>query len=232
MRLKNIKEVRNFTFTNEKITRANILTGETNQRQINGYASVFNEPSKLIAEIDDDGTMQMFYEVLKPNAFDDVLRSENLDVIYCIDHDPARLIARSKANTLQLTVDNYGLKFNALLPNTSVAGDLYENIRAKNYTENSFCFTVDPEDEVWEEVDGELYRYINKVSGLYDVSSVVNPAYNGTSLSLRGKNELKKRSEIEQSVEKTEEKQEEKPVEQVKNSLDNLELEIFLAKNN
>src|SRR6267154_308964 len=184
MRIKSIKEVRNFTINNDKITRAISLTGTTNQRAINGYAAVFNEPSKQLCEYDvNSGSLVTFYEVLMPTAFDNVLRSESLDVIYCIDHDPSRLIARSKANTLQLSVDSYGLNFNALLPNTSTATDLYENIRAKNYQENSFCFTVAESGETWQEVDGELYRYINNIGGLYDVASVVNPAYNGTSLS-------------------------------------------------
>jgi hypothetical protein len=219
MKLKSIKEVRNFKISNEKI-RASTGTssGDTKQRAITGYACVFNQPSKLIAEIDDDsGTLITFYEVIMPNAFDDVLRADNLDVIYCIDHKQSKLIARTKANSLKLAVDKYGLAFEANVPDTSIANDLYENIRVGNYQENSFCFTVAEPDESWEEKEDGLYRYINKVSGLYDVSSVVNPAYNNTSLSLRGKIELKTRYKKLKEV--------------IKVDLDIYDIEIFLAKN-
>src|SRR5579859_6901029 len=192
MKLKSLKEFRVYQLPKEKITRAT-ASGSTDQSII-GYAAIFNQPSKLIAEVD-DGQIITFYEIIDPNAFDEVLADPNLDVTYNIDHDNSKLIGRTNSN-LKLSVDSYGLRFECNpIPDTTVARDLYTNIQLGLYFENSFCFTVAEQDEVWEERDGDMYRTINKVSGLYDTATVVNGAYANTTLSLRGKTELKKRSE-------------------------------------
>ncbi|MBS1949854.1 MAG: hypothetical protein OJF59_002515 [Cytophagales bacterium] len=241
MRLKHIKESRNFKITdpkyamrtwdggNEPNNESLPASGETavgssglneNGRQIIAYASVFNQKSKLLADVDGTGEFVLFYEVISPNAFDEILRLPDLDVIYCIDHNPERLISRTKAGNLQLSTDEYGLKFVSTVPNTSEANDLYENIKVGNLQENSFCFLVSPENESWSDPDenGVMTRTILKVDDLLDVSTVVNPAYNNTSISLRCKLALieSRRTAL---------------VKQVEQMNDLIESEIFLLKN-
>ncbi len=204
MRIKAIKEQRNVTIVGERQTRATANTGSTsNERFIEGYAATFNNPSKLIIEFD-GGEMREFYEQLDPHSFDEVLASPDLDCTYNVDHNNHKLIARTKSGTLTLTVDEFGLKFKARIGNTSAQNDLYENIRLGNYSENSFCFSIMEADEVYtDQPDGSVLRTILKVNGLYDVSSVINPAYNGTSLSLRGMAVLKTRDEVNAPVAET-----------------------------
>ena len=175
------KEKRFIKLNDENLcTRA--LQDEEGNKIIEGYASVFNHRSKLIFE-----NGKIFNEVISRSAFDDVLQNENLDVLLTFQHDTNRPMARlnpSKGiNSLQLSVDEKGLKYRAVLPNTSLANDTYELIRSGVLFENSFIFTVKREDETWaKDEQGNNIRTINKVSGLYDVSVVVEGAYSNTDL--------------------------------------------------
>ena len=53
---------------------------------------------------------------------------------------------------------------------------MVELLKDGTVSQSSFAFTV--EDDSWESRDGVNVRTINKVSRLYDVSSVTYPAYN------------------------------------------------------
>jgi hypothetical protein len=65
------------------------------------------------------------------------------------------------------------------MPNTSTARDLMELLKNGTISQSSFAFTV--EEDSWEVKDGMNIRTIDKVSQLYDVSSVTYPAYNQAS---------------------------------------------------
>ena len=71
---------------------------------LEGYAALFDEETDLGA----------FREVIARGAFDDVLED---DVRLLIDHEPPPL-ARTKNGTLQLSVDDKGLKYRAELVDT------------------------------------------------------------------------------------------------------------------
>src|SRR5690606_16750974 len=115
---------------------------------------------------------------------DEVLESDTLDVIltyqHNIDEPLARLNVAKGVQTLILEVDEYGLKFRAILNNTTVANDTFERVKNGECFECSFIFTVSSEGEKWVIEEGENIRYINKVSGLYDVAVVVDGAYSNT----------------------------------------------------
>jgi HK97 family phage prohead protease len=144
----------------------------TPSRTIVFYASVFNTRSNMLSDWGGDG----FREVIDPAAFNEVLEQ---DTTANVDHDDARIIARSTAGNLRLSVDNIGLRCEADVPNTSAGNDLLENIRVGNIRQSSFCFQLAPEGDSWtySEKDGYM-RTIKKISRLWDVSMVVWPAYN------------------------------------------------------
>src|SRR5436190_21274600 len=106
MKLKSIKEKRIFTPSKELNTRTEqISSGDTSQRYIIGMAALYNSPSKLIGEwheVNGEYNYQEFYEIIEPGAFDEVLRSSDLNVIHNIDHERGKLISRTKAGTLTL----------------------------------------------------------------------------------------------------------------------------------
>lgn len=158
------------------------LRGEGESRHIEGYGSVFNERS-----LDLGG----FVEMIAPGAFDGVI--DRSDVKAYLDHNPQRgILARSKngEGSLHLEIDERGLKYSFDAPHTALGDEVVEGLKRGDYTQSSFAFTV--QDQTWtKEEDGTYLRTITKIGGLYDVSIVGNPAYEGTSVALRSLDEFK-----------------------------------------
>ena len=158
-------------------------TDEENGRQqdkvISGYAILFNEPSQPMPV--DDTT---FTETISPQALQGVDFSK-LVMIY--NHDYANILASVKAGTLTVNVDEKGLAFKATLPDTTVANDVYENIKAGNLDSMSFGFNVLADE--WQQADdGSYTRQIEKINNLYELSVVTLPAYDGTELTVDTRN--------------------------------------------
>ena len=181
------------------------LRDEPESRHIEGYGSVFNERS-----LDLGG----FVEMIAPGAFDGVI--ERSDVKCYLDHNPEKgILARSRngKGSLSLVVDEKGLKYSFDAPKTNLGDEVVEGIKRGDYSQSSFAFTVD--DEIWtKEEDGSYLRTITKIGGLYDVSIVANPAYEGTSVALRSLDAFKAQEEIPAEVKEEEPKTEEPKVEE------------------
>ena len=181
------------------------LRDEPESRHIEGYGSVFNERS-----LDLGG----FVEMIAPGAFDGVI--ERSDVKCYLDHNPEKgILARSRngKGSLSLVVDEKGLQYSFDAPHTNLGDEVVEGLKRGDYSQSSFAFTVD--DEVWtKEADGTYLRTITKIGGLYDVSIVANPAYEGTSVALRSHDAFKAQEEIPVEVREEEPKVEETPVEE------------------
>ena len=181
------------------------LRDEPESRHIEGYGSVFNERS-----LDLGG----FVEMIAPGAFDGVI--ERSDVKCYLDHNPGKgILARSRngKGSLSLVVDEKGLKYSFDAPKTNLGDEVVEGLKRGDYSQSSFAFTVD--DEVWtKEADGSYLRTITKIGGLYDVSIVANPAYEGTSVALRSLDAFKAQEEIPAEVREEEPKTEEPKVEE------------------
>lgn len=172
-------------------------------RHIEGYAVVFNSES-----VDLGG----FREVILPTAITQGL-IERSDIFMVFQHDMDKVLARSRngQGSLQLTLDDHGLRFAFDAPNTDLGNEVLEYLRRADVSECSFAFALDPNDneaDVWEKrEDGSILRTINRIAGLYDCAIVWNAAYPQTSVSARS---LEKIEEL-RADEKPED--EEKPVE-------------------
>ena len=190
---------------NLEIRSFNIELREPESRHIEGYGSVFNERS-----LDLGG----FVEMIAPGAFDGVI--ERSDVKCYLDHNPGKgILARSRngKGSLSLVVDEKGLQYSFDAPHTNLGDEVVEGLKRGDYSQSSFAFTVD--DEVWtKEADGTYLRTITKIGGLYDVSIVANPAYEGTSVALRSLDAFKAQEEIPVEVREEEPKTEEPKVEE------------------
>lgn len=184
-------------------------------RTVEGYAVVFNSQSEDLG----------FYETINPAAItEDVLMRS--DVFCLFNHDQDKVLARSKYGTgsLQLQLDEQGLKYTFQAPNTDIGNSLLEYLRRGDIDSSSFAFTVSTDEgsEVWTTgTDGRQYREILKIDELHDVSPVWNPAYSSTSVSQRTLDKLNQLREMqdekekevqEETVEKTDEVQEDKEV--------------------
>lgn len=161
---------RRYTHSHKLEIRA--LEDGSPSRTIVFYASVFNTMSNML----NDGWGETFREIIAPGAFDTVLQQ---DTTANVDHDDARIIARTTAGNLRITTDNIGLRCEVDVPNTTAGNDLLENIRVGNIRQSSFCFQLAPDGDKWMYDEKEGYvRTITGISRLWDVSMVVWPAYN------------------------------------------------------
>ena len=138
---------------------------------VEGYASTF-EPYVLWRE----GDVEV-REQIDPHAFDN---ADMTDVIMQYDHE-GRVFARQSNGTLQLSVDDHGLKIRADLSKTEGARQLYEDIKSGMITQMSFAFSIADD-----EYDKKQHlRSIRSVRRVYDVSAVSIPANPGTEIAAR-----------------------------------------------
>ena len=201
---------------NKEIRSFNIASTD-DSRKVGGYAIVWNSLS-----VDLGG----FREIISPTAVTNELIN-NSDIIFNYNHDNNYMLGRSRngEGTLSLKIDETGLYFECDLPNSPMGDNIKESIRRGDLSQCSFAFSLDPDDETaetWEHKDDGIYRTINRIAGLYDVSCVNFPAYEETSISERAKILLQdmKKEDIELREEEVkdpeEEKMEEEPKEEEK----------------
>ena len=166
----------NREYRNMKIETRDIVPGEEERKIVTGYASTFEEPYKLFEW--DGGE---YWEVVDRGAFD---KTDMSDVIMQYDHE-GRVFARTRNNTLDVAVDEHGLKIEADLSGTEIGRELYEEIRGGYTDRMSFGFTVNGESEDYEKLENGVVKYtrrITSVNKLYDVSAVSMPANDGTEI--------------------------------------------------
>lgn len=140
---------------------------ENQPTRIIGYGSVFNTRSV---------PLWGFREIIKPGAFDDVLGD---DVRGLFNHDPNFILGRSTAGTLTVGVDERGLQYNIIAPDTQTIRDLVlAPMQRGDINQSSFAFAIARDGDDWYEDDeGIVIREISKFSRLYDVSPVTYAAY-------------------------------------------------------
>lgn len=167
---------------------------EDNKMEIKGYAAVFNSPETY-----------GYTEVIAPTAFDDADMS---DVVLRYNHeDTFMVLARTRNNSLKLSVDDKGLYIDATLQdNITQHRDIYNAIDSGLIDKQSFAFIVD-EDNYDYDTDT---RTITKIGKVFDVSVVDQPFYNATDVSvardlndefLTRRAELRKQHEEELKIE-------------------------------
>ncbi len=133
-----------------------------------------------------------FIEVIRKGAFDE---TDFTDVRLLVNHDMNGIaLARSrhnnksdKPNTMQLTVDDDGVKIRADLDteNNEQARALYSAISRGDMDGMSFCFFVSEDNQRWTKENGVEKREILKVDKVIEVSAVNFPAYDGTIINSR-----------------------------------------------
>lgn len=185
----------------EKETRAGNITevrsNDDNDMFIEGYALKFDTWSENLGG---------FKETISKRA----LQNTDLSDVRClVDHLPSQIIGRTTAGTLDLTVDDVGLKYRCKLPNTTFARDLYENMRVGNINQCSFGFMLDEkgDDMRFDEKEGIYKRTLKAIRELTDVSVVTYPAYKDTDVqpalrSIENFKHEKRKNEIRQRLEK------------------------------
>ena len=167
--------------------------------KIRGRAIVYNSRSKDLGG---------FTEIIQPGAFDHILARQRpkLDVVALWNHDNNQLLGRTTSGTLRLIPDDRGVAFELDPPDTTLGRDLMTLCRRGDIAGCSFAFTVDNDGErVDTAEDGSMTRYIERATGLFDVSLVTNPAYAATAVTVRSVEEARARQrELPPVVDKVE----------------------------
>ena len=157
---------------------------------ITGYGAVFYDPSKPGTEYDLRSSWGGFVERIMPGAFDRAIRDDNVRALF--NHDPNYIVGRSP-NTLKLSADATGLRYEILPPDTQFGRDLLTSIERGDIIGSSFSFSIDEEN--WREVRDQstgvttVYREIRAVK-LYDVGPVTFPAYEASTAGVRSESDM------------------------------------------
>lgn len=153
----------------------------SNEMILEGYACVFNQETMI-------GAPEWGWrEIIDTSAFDG---ADLKDVPLKYNHgDGVPILARTRNGSLQLMVDDHGLKIRASLLDTQDSRDIYKRVQAGLLDKMSFAFTIAESD--WFEGDGGdvPLRKIKRFKKIYDVSIVDVPAYDGTEINARSREE-------------------------------------------
>ena len=156
---------------------------ETDEMKITGYFVVFNSETELFENC---------YEEISDKAFRDIDLS---DVRALADHDTAKVLGRTKSQTLKLSVDDKGLYGEITInKNDTEAVNLYERVKRQDIDQCSFGFNILNE-QMEQRADGTTKWTITEIE-LFEVSVVTFPAYADTSVEARSEQmkQLEKRN--------------------------------------
>lgn len=125
-----------------------------------------------------------FRERLAPGCFTRSL-STTPDVVCLYNHDPSKILGRTKSGTLTLTDSDEGLGFRCQLdPNQQAHRDIHASVKRGDISECSFAFSVDGADgDAFDEASEGGKRFTRRTLrslNLHDVSIVTTPAYPGS----------------------------------------------------
>lgn len=166
---------RSYTFTD-------LRTNSDDDYNIVGHAAVFNQKTNIGGYFD---------EVIERGAFDGC---DLTDVSLFVNHIQSSIpLARSRdgQGTMVIGIDDKGLFIKAKLDieNNQDAKNLHSAISRGDISGMSFAFRV--KDQKWEDMDSDMpLRRIFKVSKVSEVSAVTYPAYQGTDIDSRSKQDL------------------------------------------
>jgi HK97 family phage prohead protease len=149
-----------------------------------GYAAVFNAPSEPLP----------FIERIAPGAFKRSLSARN-DIKLLWNHDTGVVLGSTRAGTLRLEEDNYGLRVSADLPDTQAGRDAAYLIRRGDVDAMSFGFSVPKGGDEWVSDNERVLRSVR----LIETSVVPFPAYSQTagSTSVRGLDKVARRASVD-----------------------------------
>lgn len=141
-------------------------------RKLHGYIAKFDSPTRIGS----------FTEIIRRGAFATSL-SAGVDILALADHDPAKVLGRTRSGTLELREDDTGLAFTLSVPDTATGRDLIALAERGDLGGASFGFVVPDGGDSWNGNNRELHAV-----NLHEVSIVQSwPAYGDTEVSLRSR---------------------------------------------
>lgn len=146
----------------------------TKGRRLEGYAALFGTEARIGGDL---------VETIAPGAFTNTLANRS-DILALVDHDPARVLARTRSGTLRLSEDTRGLSFDLDVPDTQAGRDVLALAERGDLGGMSFGFSA-----VDDPVTGNR-RELRAVD-LFEISVVAAfPAYADTVVHARAKSNM------------------------------------------
>ena len=129
-----------------------------------------------------------FDEIIERGALDN---TDLTDVLFSVNHDLRKIpLARSRRNnassTLRLMTDSRGMDIRAVLDvdNNVESRALYSAVERGDINGMSFIFTIG--DEEWQDLETDHpTRIITRIDQIFEVSAVIFPAYDQTTINAR-----------------------------------------------
>jgi HK97 family phage prohead protease len=146
---------------------------ENGKMVVEGYPIVFDKETYI--DMGWDG----WYEKIDRNAF---TNADMSDVALKYNHnDNIFILARTRNESLKLTIDDHGVFMHAELIDTTTNRDVYKMVQSGLLQEGSFAFTVEEQELLeignWGDENYEMHRTIKSIGKLFDVAICPNGAY-------------------------------------------------------
>ena len=154
-------------------------------KTLSGYAVKWEKKSQVL------GMFMKFREQIQKGAFIQSLNDDDQRFLW--SHDTSKVLGRRKNNTLRLSEDDVGLRFELDLPNTTLGKDTFESVQRGDVDGVSFGFRA--EDDEFDEPDDDIPLRTIKKAKLMEVSAVAFPAYPDSQVSARGFDPMKEHAE-------------------------------------
>ena len=141
-------------------------------RMLTGYALTYGAEARIGGGV----------ETIAPGALAATLAAGS-DVLALVDHDPGKVLGRTRSGTLKLSEDARGLAFSVDLPDTGAARDVLALVERGDAGGMSFGFTVPAGGDEWRGGRRTLRRI-----HLHEISVITShPAYVGTTVEARAR---------------------------------------------
>lgn len=172
-----------------RMSPTKIEASEDGSMIVSGYANRTETYSEML------GRGKRFKEIIKRGAWKKALERAS-EIHFLAEHDPKKILASTRNDSLKLHEDENGLYFEARISPTSWGKDYYQLIKDGILRNMSFGFRAKVDE--WRNKGDFFEREIFDLD-LFEISVVRDPAYAQSSISARGI-EL-----VEDEVPKTEE---------------------------
>lgn len=147
---------------------------------ISGYGIVFNKWSSTLMMKRDNGQVIEFVEMIEPRAIEGV----NMDnAVSMVDHSIT--LGKRNKGTMDITIDENGVRYSTRIPNTTAGNDARENIKNGNLEGSSFQFGLAKGGDKWDTSVTPFQRTITKFSSVVEMGPVTRPAYPDTTAAMR-----------------------------------------------
>lgn len=164
--------------------------GDAKEKMIVGRAVVYYDNTPATEYVMYEGKTERVVERIMPGACNRAL-AEKQDVRCLFNHRSELILGRTVAGTLDLSVDERGLKYSCKPGKTTVANDVREHLSRGDVTGSSFGFVSRKStwtrtvEQLADKTERTTYLRTVEDMDMMDVSPVTYPAYKSTEAGMR-----------------------------------------------